>query len=855
MVIFKRTQCVDLLSSIRVNIVAFLAITVFVMFGAALYSGIGWSGEALIASVAEEQTVGNMADIELIFPYGFDEDDIAELGSADGVGAIEGAYSAFSQFKTNGENCTAKLIMIGHNINRLTQTEGTLPQKSNEIAVEKSWALENGVKIGDAVSFIPDGDKNAHFLHHAAERNFAALSVGEQNEMKYLTNRTFTVTALAESPAYISNEATVYETSPSTHIPASCLMFVPESAFDADSFTGYTTVFIKSTEAERFVSGTDEYNAALEQLKEHILPIAEEMAERKFGELNDALEATGKMLPETAALKELSRAGVTVVMHESNPSMVVLKTVCDLFDTLKYNFSIPFILISLLVSYSTISRTIHKDMSCIGTKKAMGFKNSSIIINYILFAALAAFIGLVSGFFISRFIIERLFLGVLRNTFSFDKMVWHFSVKDTVILSVLQLGFIVLSAYTAGRKTVNMPTIELLSNDPQTDSKEHFFEKKKLWKRLPLLSKIIVINCLNDKRRVTATLIGISGCTALVLCGISFVLSVSNTFHYQFSHLQDYRYVVYFDSTCEDTQDEIGKALAETGAEYSPVLYSTVRLSSPTGKDAVSTLAVSDCDYDGLMKIISLDGKENTLPDSGAWVTCAFAQYYGIDENGGTVTFTDASGNPYTVPCAGVYEFYMLVPRLAMSAKAYEEMIGEKPVPNAFLVSANGMDKTGLEDLFEGIPGFLSVYDYYTVMHAPFEPISLIASAIAALYLVLSVLMALFILLDLFVMFVEEKKRELITLMINGYKLRFAKKYIYCDTIFLTIMGAVLGVIAGILLTNWNLDSVTTDLSYYLHQISFLACVCAAGLSSLLTAVMCLIAMKRISVFQLSDLH
>ena len=91
--------------------------------------------------------------------------------------------------------------------------------------------------------------------------------------------------------------------------------------------------------------------------------------------------------------------------------------------------------------------------------------------------------------------------------------------------------------------------------------------------------------------------------------------------------------------------------------------------------------------------------------------------------------------------------------------------------------------------------------------------------------------------------------------MINGYKLRFAKKYIYCDTIFLTIMGVIPGIIAGILLTNWNLDTVTTDLSYYLHRISIPACVGAAGFSSLLTAVMCLIAMKRISGFQLSDLQ
>ena len=119
------------------------------------------------------------------FPYGFDADDIARLGSVDGVGAAEGAYSAFERFEINEEVCTAKLIMIGNNINRLTQIEGTLPQKSNEIAVEKDWALKNDIKIGDTVTFIPDGDENAHFLHNVAEGNFAALMAGEQNEMEF----------------------------------------------------------------------------------------------------------------------------------------------------------------------------------------------------------------------------------------------------------------------------------------------------------------------------------------------------------------------------------------------------------------------------------------------------------------------------------------------------------------------------------------------------------------------------------------------------------------------------------------------------------------------------------------------
>ncbi len=854
MVKVKKTQRIELLNSIRENIVAFLAITVFVMFGAALYSGISWSGQALKASVAEEQNVGNMADIELLFPYGFDEDDMTVLRSVDGVKAIEGAYSAFEKFKINGEVCIAKIIMAGDNINRLTQIEGILPQRNNEIAIEKSWALEKGIKIGDTVSFAADGENNAHFLHNVAEGDLAALLADNRNEMKYLTNRVFTVTALAVSPAYIDTKAAVYEISPSMHTPASCLMFVHESAFDSSSFTGYTTVFIKSSETDGQMYGTEEYNDIVAHLKERILPIAEEIANRKFGELNSGLEAFREMLPPTVVATELSNVGVNAVTHQCNPSIAILKTVCDMFDTLKYNLSIPFIFISILISYSTISRIVYKDMRYIGTKKALGFKNSSIIINYILFAGMAAFIGLVSGFLISRFVIEQLFLNTLGKSFLFNKKVFCFSVKDTVILSALQLGFIVLSAFVAGCRTVRKPIIELLSNDEQNETKKHFFEKSRMWKRMPFLSKIIVKNCLNDKRRVAATLIGISGCTALAICGTSLMFSVFDSFDYHFSHLQDYRYVVYFDNTYEDVQDEIEKKLAKMNADYSPVLYSYVRLNSSTGKDVVATLAVSDCDFNGLMKIVSLDGKENALSDSGAWINCAFALSNGINEKDSTITFTDAANNIYTVQCAGVYEFYMQFPCLAMSATAYEKTVGVKPEINAFVVASDDMDKIGIETALEDIPGFLAVYDYRSVMQISFNEISGVASAIAVLYLVLSILMAPFILLDLFVLFVEEKKRELIVIMLNGYKRRFAKKYISCDAVFLTFVGILLGIVEGVMLGRWNIDRMTSDVSYFLHRINILTCIGAAGLSSLLTAFICHIAIKRISGFQLSNL-
>lgn len=852
----KKTQWIELFKNIRINFVSFTAITVFVMFGVALYSGMGWSGQALNGSIANEQDNGNMADIELIYPYGFDDEDIEQIKKVKGVSDAKGAYFGFSSFEHRGETMTAKLVMISDGINDLIQIEGELPKKQNELAIEKKWANDNGIKLGDEISFDKDGNETDHFLNiiQKGENPFLKKEDGNENKTKYLKTNVFKVTAFAESPAYISQMAAGYETSPATHTPADCIVFVPGSAFDGESFTGYPTLFIRSDETDGIRSGTAEYNGVIDGLKERIVPVAEKIANKKTDELDEAIENFKKLSPQNAVLPEISGVGVTAITRENNSSLSMEEIVADMFETLKYNLSVPFIIISILVSYSTVSRTINKDMKLIGAKKALGFSDGSVILSYILFSGMAALLGFILGLLISRFVIERLFLNVLGKTFFMGEPVWYFSLKEAVILGIIQLGSVLLSAFLAGRKTVSRPPIQLLSGDDQPAAKERFYEKSRLWKRLHLFTKSIIHNSINDKRRVAATLIGIAGCTALVICGTSLMVSVSDSFEYQFSELQDFKYVVYFDPDSQTAKNDIQKELEKKNARCTSVYYSTVRLSAPNGKDTVAALAVSDSDFDGLMKINSLDSGEKKLTDKGAWMSCAFALNYGIDENGGKITFTDAANNTRTVACAGVYEYYMQCPRILMSKQAYVDEFSEEPKTNAFFVASDEMGKKELNELLNDIPGYISILDYYTMMDGSFGIIIGVTSAIAILYLVLSVLMALFILLDLFVMFVEEKKRELITLMINGYKVSHAKKYIYFDTVFLTAIGIIIGVGAGIVFSNWNVNMMTSDVTYYLHRISIPSCIGAAVLSTFLTAVMCLFAMKRIKGYNLSDL-
>lgn len=845
----NKTQWIELLHNIRKNKVAFIAIFIFVAFGVAIYTGFEWGGAALTNSVYGEIERQDTYDIEVLFPYGFDDDEIAQISVLDDVDKAEGCYFSYQTFKLNGRICQAKVVMITKDLSRLTKTEGTLPTKPGEIAVQKNWAEKNGIKIGSEIEFDKDDDGTAYIIQAALQKDIGLLKKEKTSGMKYLTENRFTVTALVESPAYISSLAAGYESSPYNGAHMSCIFFAAEESFDKNSYSGYPALFIYNNALH--TDGAD-YATDVSELKKKLLPELKKVASEKNEKIQNAVEPYSHFVPELSELLTTEQT-CAVVTRENNPSLSMFGVIADMFSVLKYNMAIPFLIIGLLVTFSTISRTVFKDSRVIGSQKALGMSGVKIISVYVMFSVLASTLGCIVGLLLSRFVIEPIFVSVLSSVFLFSTPVYEFSWTLAVLLAAGEIVFTVLATLMAGVSTVKRDALSLLNGEDAAYLRTSRIEKTGAWKRLSLLSKSIIRNCINDRRRVAATLIGVTGCTALVVCAISFSNNITGSFDMQYSTLQQYTQMVYFDPETEGAYEETDKLLTEKGILHTPVYSTTVRLIASTGKSAITSVLVSDRDFDGMLLFRTLDGKEY-MPRDGAWISCAFAMHYGIDK-GGEITWINAASEEVTFPCEGVYEFYMQSPRVAISKDCYEKTLGVAPAVNAFMIHTDNTDNSELQKALASVNGFVSFYDNYGSMSNAFGLIMSIATAISGVYLVLSVLMAFFMLLDLFIMFVEEKKRELITLMINGYPVSYAKKYIYSDTILLTVIGIVVGVVIGVVLAYWNVNAMTSDLSYYLHGINWLACVIGVVTCGALTFIMTMIALHRIEKFEFKDIQ
>ena len=136
-----------------------------------------------------------------------------------------------------------------------------------------------------------------------------------------------------------------------------------------------------------------------------------------------------------------------------------------------------------------------------------------------------------------------------------------------------------------------------------------------------------------------------------------------------------------------------------------------------------------------------------------------------------------------------------------------------------------------------------------------FDELASLLTVVVIIYLVLAILMALVVLLNLDSMFVDEKKRELIVLMINGFSTKSAKAYIYNDSIVLTIVGILLGVLFGWLMGDLTVSALEPAYGHFFRGFNLTAALLGVLGAGVLSAIMLIISLRRIPRFDLTDIN
>ncbi len=618
-------------------------------------------------------------------------------------------------------------------------------------------------------------------------------------------------------------------------------------------------------------SGKAQLASGKQQLKS-----AQSTVDEKRNELKDARAQYKKGRSKLKAAKEQVSQTVemnwVVISTEYNGAVMIVDELTGMLDRLRTSMAGLFVIVGLFVCYSAVSRIVHEQITQLGTKKAIGFRASEITLSYLAYSGLAVVLGAAIGAAIGMLVVEPIAAPSL-NWFVFDTPNPIFTPGVFALVTAIDLALILASTWLACRGVLKRNAIELLQGEKPPANRTRFYEKWNIWQRLGLFTQTVVNNCINDKRRVFATLVGVAGCTALIVVAVTLSENTTISFDRQLNDIYGFDSIVYCNptennpsssktkasSSKKDKQDKrttVDEYLTKQGMAHTAVKRSTYALNQPNGRQSVMNVYVAaDPEAFGeLFHMNTADYGTGSAAVDGAWVSEGYANYFHV-KVGDTIQLQNAAGQTFDVPIAGFFEFHSTMHFMVLSSSAYERIMGSEVTYNAYIVKTDTYELGPIRRaLRKNTKDFVSISSEKQWLVFAASTFSKLSRTIVAIYVVLSAVMALIVLLNLNIMFIEEKKRELIVLMINGYSLRDAKRYIYRDNIAMTAVGIVLGCVVGMIMGYFSVQSAENSAICLVKDPSIKACLVAAVLCSVFCAIVTAIALRRISKFKLTDI-
>lgn len=613
----------------------------------------------------------------------------------------------------------------------------------------------------------------------------------------------------------------------------------------------------------------NKYNSGLRQLRSKETEL--QNAGQELIEAEKQMEEFGNRLADSKAqlaaakdnfekyrgmLDSLAEYDCIILTRKEHIGIQTGGNIRNVFGSVRYSMAGLFVIVGLLVCYFAILRIVNGQVTLIGTQKAIGFRSGEIYAKYLLFTGIAVAAGCFTGVFAGKSVVEKVILSSTGSSFNLVGFNPVMQTPEILFICAVEAGLLLGATYLAVRAELKKNAVELLAGTKPPEGRVRFYEKFRLWNRLSLLSKTVVNNFFTEQRRVLGTFIGIAGCTALFVTAFTLNDNILKSYKIQFGDYFRYDSVVRYEGADPDAERKIGDLLRERGIEYTCVTNDYVGINQPDGSRTKGYLTVFDRDDENFRKIITINPVkgETGTPYEGIWMSASYLNYFG-EENRGTMSLMTGLKQDIPLNITGYYEYHVPQDQIFATAEAYREAFGKEPVKNAFLISSVGIDIRELEKELRTVEGYNCIFDFRESAKVSFDVFKILSSALVYVFSVLSVVMAVMVLLNLLTMFVEEKKKELIVLMINGFPLKTVRKYISGDTVLLTVLGIAGGIALGYFIGIQAVRGFETSITYFLKEFDLKAAVIGTAGTALLSFIMCRIALRRVDKFKITDIN
>ena len=503
-----------------------------------------------------------------------------------------------------------------------------------------------------------------------------------------------------------------------------------------------------------------------------------------------------------------------ILDRNSHQSFVEYEGCAKSIDALAKIFPVFFFAVAALVCLTTMTRMVDEQRINIGTLKGLGYTTSQISKKYIFYALSACLIGSLIGIGIGFTVFPTIIYTAYGMMYSIPQMILIFSLPISMGITVVALTVITMAAYFACYKELKeSPAVLMRPRAPKSGKRILIERIPFVWNRFSFISKVTVRNIFRYKKRFLMTVLGISGCTALILTGFGIKDSIETIVTGQYGDLFKYDMSIITKSDMSEKEINDIKSDLKGFKEIKNIdIFSYQNGDIKVNKTSKEITIVVPKNLDTMDNYIHLQDRKTrekiNLKNDGVVITEKMAKDLGI-KYGDTIDLINSNDKKGTVRITGITENY-LSHYIYISKDYYDKVFNEKLDYNRALgilnnpsvkMEENLSKKLSKIELVEGVRFNTAAKEtfHYTIKNLNYVVLFMIACAGALAFVVLY---------NLTNVNISERIREIATIKVLGFYDKEVSAYIYRENVILTLIGTVVGLGLGKILHQFIMVTV-----------------------------------------------
>ena len=861
----RKTYWKDLIQSFTGSKGRFLSILTLMMLGSLALVGLKVTGPNMEATANAYFTTAKTLDLAVMSNYGLDQADQEELEQIEGAEVEFGYLTDVTM--ANGQDAI-RLYSKPERISTFQLREGRLPQSDQEIALASH--LQSQYSVGQEISFKEkEGSHSSLKDHTFTITGFVdSAEILSQRDMGYAGSGSGTLTAYGvilpsqfdqkvyniarlkyQDLAGLNAFSEAYEEKSKQHQEeleqalsdngkARLQVLRKEGQESLDK--GKETLDKAETnlqEGKRRLAAAqarlqaqesqlallpqaqrEQASAQLTQAKQELSKEEDKLkqAEQNLAQEKEKLEKHQQVLDDLAEPKyqvynrQTMPGGQGYLMY-SNASASI-RAVGNIFPVVLYA-------VAAMVTFTTMTRFVDEERTHAGIFKALGYRSKDIIAKFLLYGLVAGTVGTALGSILGHYLLASVISSVITKGMVVGETQIQFYWTYSILALVFSWLASVLPAYLVARRELHDEAAQLLLPKPPVKGAKILLERIGfIWHRLSFTHKVTARNIFRYKQRMLMTIFGVAGSVALLFAGLGIQSSVAGVPSRQFQQIQQYQMIVSENpSATNQDKAELEEVLKGQDIQAYQKIYSKTLDKDFKGKAGLQTITLMMTEKEDLTPFIHLQShqQELTLKD-GAVITAKLAQLAGV-KVGKTL---EIEGKELTV--AAITENYV-GHFIYMNQANYEQLYGHLPQANTYLVSLRDTSATSIErqaGLLMNQSAVSSVVQNTSAIRL-FDSVASSLNQTMTILVIVSVLLAIVILYNLTNINVAERIRELSTIKVLGFHNNEVTLYIYRETIVLSLVGIVLGLVSGFYLHQFLIQMISPATILFYPQVGW----------------------------------